>query len=96
MLQTLKENFMQMNMSNPASPTKVRHSKNSAKSRLSLTQSQHSCYELKSNYTFYQNQAQIEEDDLFKFNCHNMHPHDIVSMQLVTNIDDLLEAYGDQ
>lgn len=38
----------------------------------------------------------IEEDDVFKFNCHDMRPDDFLSLQLVAFADELPAEHADK
>ena len=98
LLHTLKQSFDQLNKSVVRAPyksfkrinTQSRQSLNERKDTNSSVggQSQASCYDLISSHSrFTQERMQIEEDDIFKFNCHNIMPDDFVSLQLVVNPD---------
>ena len=53
-----------------------------------------SCYDVIHNHNrFRKNRLQIEEDDVFKFNCEQILEHDFISLQLVIAASDMLKLY---
>ena len=57
---------------------------------------QMSCYDIISTQSpYFKDRFQIEEEDLFKFNCQDIRPDDFVSLQVVTNYENFQDQNTD-
>ena len=86
MMHTLKESFHDLNQHH-SSLYKTRPSMGKLISDL-MSENQRSNYQSENSFSYAKSYLQVEEEDLFRFNCEDIQPNDKIYIQVVTTNTD--------